>query len=62
MRPERRLRIETDDVDALYAELSTARVLHPADTGSVTTTDFGTREFATVHLDGNLVEFYRWQD
>lgn len=53
-------RIETTDVDALYAELSDARVLHPGDSGAVTTTDFGTREFATVDLDGNLVEFYRW--
>lgn len=53
-------RIETDDVDALYAELGVARVLHPADTGAVTTTDFGTREFATVDHDGNLIEFYRW--
>ena len=54
-------RIETDDVDALYAEYSAARVLHPVDQGSVTVTDFGTREFPTVDLDGNLLEFYRWE-
>jgi hypothetical protein len=25
------------------------------------TTDFGTREFATVDLDGNLLTFFRWE-
>ncbi len=57
-------RIELDSVDAvdaLYAELSAAGVLHPGDTGSPTDTEFGTREFATLDLDGNLLEFYRWR-
>jgi catechol 2,3-dioxygenase-like lactoylglutathione lyase family enzyme len=53
-------RIEVEDVDVLYAELETAGVLHPTVTDGVITTDFGTREFATLDLDGNLVSFYRW--
>ena len=24
-------------------------------------TDFGTREFATLDLDGNLLSFFRWE-
>lgn len=57
-------RIELDSVasvDELYAELSAAGVLHPADRGAPHDTDFGTREFPTVDLDGNLIEFYRWR-
>jgi len=58
-------RIELDSlasVDELYAELSAAGVLHHGDRGDgPTDTDFGTREFATVDLDGNLLEFYRWR-
>jgi hypothetical protein len=26
----------------------------------VTATDFGTREFATLDSDGNLLTFFRW--
>lgn len=52
-------RVAIDDVDALYAELSAAGVLHPVDEGSPVNTDFGTREFATLDLDGNLLTFYR---
>jgi hypothetical protein len=57
-------RIEVDSVDAvdeLYAELSTAGVLHPGDRGEPVDTEFGTREFATLDLDGNQLEFYRWR-
>ena len=46
------------DVDALYDELAAAGVLHPA-TRAVVETDFGTREFATVDLDGNLLTFFQ---
>ena len=53
-------RIETEDVDALYAELSAADVLHPVSRDGVSETDFGTREFATLDADGNLIEFFRW--
>jgi catechol 2,3-dioxygenase-like lactoylglutathione lyase family enzyme len=53
-------RIEVEDVDALYAELQD--VLHPVSRDGVTTTDFGTREFATLDLDGNLLTFFRWED
>lgn len=52
-------RIETEDVDALFVELEPKGVLHPTVSG-VTNTDFGTREFATVDLDGNLLSFFRW--
>lgn len=50
-------RIEVDDVDALFEELSAAEVLHPTVRG-VMATDFGTREFATLDLDGNLLTFF----
>lgn len=50
-----------ESVDELYDELSAAGVLHPGDTGSPTDTGFGTREFATLDLDGNLLEFFCWR-
>ena len=53
-------RIEVEDVDALFEELEAAGVLHPVSRGGVDTTDFGTREFATLDLDGNLVTFFEW--
>jgi uncharacterized glyoxalase superfamily protein PhnB len=53
-------RIEVADVDALYAELQAAGVLHPVSRGGVDDTDFGTREFATLDRDGNLLTFFRW--
>jgi catechol 2,3-dioxygenase-like lactoylglutathione lyase family enzyme len=54
-------RIEVADVDALFAELEPRGVLHPIVTDGVSATDFGTREFPTLDLDGNLVTFFRWQ-
>ncbi|MGQ0573210.1 MAG: bleomycin resistance protein [Pseudonocardia sp.] len=51
-------RIEVDDVDALYAEMAAAGVLHPTDPGSAQDTDWGTREFAALDLDGNLLTFF----
>jgi lipid-binding SYLF domain-containing protein len=53
-------RIEVADVDALFEELQAADVIHPASKDGVGTTDFGTREFATLDLDGNLLSFFRW--
>jgi uncharacterized glyoxalase superfamily protein PhnB len=41
-------RIEVSDVDTLFAELQSAGVLHDVSLAGVTTTDFGTREFATL--------------
>jgi uncharacterized glyoxalase superfamily protein PhnB len=55
-------RIEVADVDALFEELQAADVIHPASKDGVGTTDFGTREFATLDLDGNLLSFFRWED
>jgi Glyoxalase/Bleomycin resistance protein/Dioxygenase superfamily len=55
-------RIEVADVDALFEELQAAEVIHPASKDGVGTTDFGTREFATLDLDGNLLSFFRWND
>jgi uncharacterized glyoxalase superfamily protein PhnB len=51
-------RIEVDDVDALYAEMTAAGVLHPTDPGSAQDTDWGTREFAALDLEGNLLTFF----
>jgi catechol 2,3-dioxygenase-like lactoylglutathione lyase family enzyme len=53
-------RIEVVDVDGLYAELGAAGVLHPVSQDGVDDTDFGTREFATLDRDGNLLSFFRW--
>jgi len=42
-------------VDGLHGELAAAGVLHPVSREGVDDTDFGTREFATLDADGNLV-------
>jgi catechol 2,3-dioxygenase-like lactoylglutathione lyase family enzyme len=54
-------RIEVADVDGLYEELRAAEVLHPVSRDGVDDTDFGTREFATLDQDGNLISFFRWE-
>jgi catechol 2,3-dioxygenase-like lactoylglutathione lyase family enzyme len=51
-------RIRVQGVDDLYEELKAAGVLHRVSLDGVETTDFGTREFATVDLDNNLVAFF----
>ena len=53
-------RIEVEGVDALYEELSTREVLHPISRDGVSETDFGSREFATLDQDGNLISFFEW--
>jgi catechol 2,3-dioxygenase-like lactoylglutathione lyase family enzyme len=55
-------RIMTEGVDELYEELRAADVLHPVSRDGVEDTDFGTREFATLDLDGNLVTFFLWRE
>ncbi|HEV2813995.1 MAG TPA: VOC family protein [Solirubrobacteraceae bacterium] len=54
-------RIEAADVDALFDEVKERDVLHEASLGGVASTDFGTREFAAVDRDGNLLTFFRWE-
>ena len=51
-------RIRTEGVDDLYEELKAAGVLHRVSLQGVENTEFGTREFATVDLDNNLVSFF----
>ena len=53
-------RIRVDGVDELYAELRANDVLHPVARDGVSETDFGTREFATLDDDGNLITFFAW--
>jgi catechol 2,3-dioxygenase-like lactoylglutathione lyase family enzyme len=53
-------RIVVEGVDELYEELRQADVLHPVSTAGVDETYFGTREFATLDADGNLVTFCQW--
>ncbi len=53
-------RVRTEGVDDLYEELRRSGVLHPVSIAGLDDTDFGTREFATLDLDGNLVTFFRW--
>jgi catechol 2,3-dioxygenase-like lactoylglutathione lyase family enzyme len=55
-------RIVVEGVDELYEELQASDVLHPVSKESVDDTDFGTREFATLDVDGNLVTFFQWRD
>jgi uncharacterized glyoxalase superfamily protein PhnB len=52
-------RIEVADVDALFRELQPRGVLHDDSQGEAETTVYGTREFATDDLDGNLLIFFR---
>jgi len=54
-------RIRVEGVDELYEELRTSDVLHKVSRDGVSETDFGTREFATLDLDGNLVSFFERQ-
>jgi catechol 2,3-dioxygenase-like lactoylglutathione lyase family enzyme len=53
-------RIQVNGVDDLYEELRSADVLHPVSEKAIADTDFGTREFATLDPDGNLVTFFQW--
>jgi catechol 2,3-dioxygenase-like lactoylglutathione lyase family enzyme len=53
-------RIMCEGVDELYDELRAADVLHPVSRDGVDDTDFGTREFATLDPDGNLLTFFLW--
>jgi catechol 2,3-dioxygenase-like lactoylglutathione lyase family enzyme len=53
-------RIEAAGVDDLYEELRARDVLHPVSREGVTETDFGSREFATLDADGNLISFFEW--
>jgi catechol 2,3-dioxygenase-like lactoylglutathione lyase family enzyme len=53
-------RVVVDGVDELYEELRRSDVLHPVSKTGLDDTDFGTREFATCDLDGNLVTFFQW--
>jgi len=55
-------RIAADDVDALYDEYRRRDVLHPVSQDGVQDTDFGTHEFATLDVDGNLLTFFRWRE
>ncbi len=41
-------------------ELRAQDVLHPVSKEAVSDTDFGTRGFATLDLDVNLVTFFQW--
>jgi catechol 2,3-dioxygenase-like lactoylglutathione lyase family enzyme len=53
-------RIVVEGVDELYEELKVKDVLHKVSKDGVDDTDFGTREFATVDRDNNLVTFFQW--
>ena len=53
-------RIQVEGVDDLYEEMRRSDVLHRVSEEHVDDTDFGTREFATLDLDGNLVTFFEW--
>ena len=48
-------RIEVDDVDALHAACAPHGIVHP--NGPLRDTPWGTREFAVLDPDGNLITF-----
>ena len=52
-------RILVQGVDELYEELKAQDVLHRVSLDGVDDTDFGTREFATLDRDGNLLTFFQ---
>lgn len=53
-------RIEVDQIDDLYAEMKESSVLHPSDAGcGAQDTEWATREFAALDLEGNLLTFFR---
>jgi catechol 2,3-dioxygenase-like lactoylglutathione lyase family enzyme len=54
-----RIAMPAADEAPLFAEMRAAGVLHPT-SADVAQTDFGTREFHVLDLDGNLLTFYRW--
>ena len=53
-------RISVQGVDELYDELKAKDVLHRVSKDGVDDTEFGTREFATVDRDNNLISFFEW--
>jgi catechol 2,3-dioxygenase-like lactoylglutathione lyase family enzyme len=53
-------RIRVEGVDELCDELRPSDVFHPVSKDGVEDTDSGSREFATLDLDGNLVTFFEW--
>ena len=53
-------RVRVEGLDDLYAELRRSGVLHPVSAEGVSDTDFGTREFAALDIDGNLITFFQW--
>jgi catechol 2,3-dioxygenase-like lactoylglutathione lyase family enzyme len=55
-------RIVATEVDELFSEYQSKEILHPVSREGVEDTDFGTREFSTLDLDGNLLTFFKWQD
>jgi catechol 2,3-dioxygenase-like lactoylglutathione lyase family enzyme len=54
-------RIATEGVDELHGELRERGILHPVSRDGVDETDFGTREFAALDPDGNLLTFFKWR-
>ena len=52
-------RIEVADVESLFGELAPRGVLLDGSLGEVESTDWGTRQFETVDLDGNLLIFFQ---
>lgn len=49
-------RIGVEEVDALYKEFEPRGVMHP--NGHIEDTEWGTREFGVLDLEGNLITFF----
>lgn len=55
-------RIQVDNVDELFAEMTAQSVVHPVSRSGPTDTEWATREFATLDLDGNLLAFVQLRE
>ena len=53
-------RVQVDDIDDLYAELLPRGVVHP--NGPLQEKPWGSREFAILDSDGNLITFFELEN
>lgn len=54
------LRVEVEGLDDLYADCQRRNIVHP--NAPLHTEDWGTREFAILDLDGNLITFFAYDE
>ncbi|MDI1290891.1 MAG: VOC family protein [bacterium] len=55
-------RIQVDNVDELFQEMTAQSVVHPVSKSGPTDTEWDTQEFAALDLDGNLLAFFQLRE